>query len=94
MRKNLALAFVALVAGTLQAVGLGDWPEGKDPATMVRKVSDLFLTTEPDCYKPVGYASPSGYCAGGYGRSHIHYSVVSLWINLMDAAATRVIVGL
>ena len=65
---------------------LADWPKGKDPETVARKVSDLFLTTEPDVYKPTGYSSPSGYCAQGYGRSHLHYSVVSLWINLMELA--------
>ena len=85
--KTMTTALVLLAAGALQAGEmLGDWPEGKDPASIVRKVSDLFLTTAPDCYKPIGYSSPSGYCAAGYGRSHIHYSVVSLWINLMEAA--------
>lgn len=84
--KTMTTALALLAAGALQAgEPLGDWPEGKDPASIVRKVSDLFLTTAPDCYKPIGYSSPSGYCAAGYGRSHIHYSVVSLWINLMEA---------
>ena len=64
----------------------GAWPSGKDPESVARKVSDLFLTTAPDAYKPTGYSSPSGYCAQGYGRSHLHYSVVSLWLNLIELA--------
>ena len=83
----MAAPMVIGAVGTLGAAcPFDDWPKGKDPETVARKVSDLFLTTVPDAYKPASYSSPSGYCAQGYGRSHIHYSVVSLWINLMDLA--------
>ena len=88
MKAKMKIAMLAVCAGTSYAAGypFGDWPEGKDPASVSRKVSDLFLTTEPDVYKPTGYSSPSGYCAQGYGRSHLHYSVVSLWLNLVEIA--------
>lgn len=64
-----------------------DWPEGKDPATMSAKLTDLFLSTRPESYKPIGYDSPQGYCKDGYGSGkHVQYSVVSIWANALECA--------
>ena len=91
----LALALAAAAVGvgcssTPNVCGadcFAGWPEGKDPATVSRRLSDLFLSTSPDSYKPQGYASPQGYAKNGYGNGkNIHYSVVALWINAMECA--------
>ena len=91
----LALALAAAAVGvgcssTPNACGadcFAGWPEGKDPATVSRRLTDLFLSTSPDSYKPQGYASPQGYAKNGYGGGKtIHYSVVALWINAMECA--------
>ena len=88
------LSAVVMASGCSLAPGkCGDcqffscWPEGKDPATISRRLTDLFLSTSPDSYKPQGYASPQGYAKNGYGNGkNIHYSVVALWINAMECA--------
>ena len=62
----LALALAAAAVGvgcssTPNACGadcFAGWPEGKDPATISRRITDLFLSTSPDSYKPQGYESP------------------------------------
>ena len=36
-----------------------NWPEGKDPVTVSRRLTDLFLSTSPDRYKPQGFVSPA-----------------------------------
>lgn len=45
--------------------GLSKWfndlPEGTDPATISRRVTDQFLTTRPENYKPAGYRGNNGY---------------------------------
>ena len=63
------------------------WPEGKDPETMSKRLSELLLSTDPTQYKPKGYESPSGYCPNGYGGGKsIHYAVVALWVNALECA--------
>ncbi len=57
-------------------------PEGCDPATVSRKVTDQFLSTRPENYHPAGYHGNSGY---GWNRI-VQYSVVSLWINAIECA--------
>ena len=59
-----------------------DLPAGTDPATISRRVTDQFLTTRPENYKPVGYYGNKGY---GWNRI-VQYSVVSLWMNAIACA--------
>jgi len=54
-----------------------------DPAVVSRRISEQFLSTEPDAYEPVGMTKHS-YVYGG--RKHIHYSTVSLWVNAFECA--------
>ena len=68
-------------AGTLEAYFEG-LPEGCDPATISRRVTDQFLTTRPENYKPAGYFGNNGY---GWNRI-VQYSVVSLWLNAIECA--------
>ena len=58
-----------MVSGCLsQPDCFGSWPEGKDPATISRRLSDQFLSTVPDNYKPKGYLSTQPGTDKGYGR--------------------------
>ena len=59
-----------------------DLPAGTDPATISRRVTDQFLTTRPENYKPAGYYGNKGY---GWNRI-VQYSVVSLWMNAIACA--------
>lgn len=90
IRKAFVTGAVCLAGMAVTAAheAFSDWPEGKDPATMVRRQADLFMTAPSYVqYKPVGHHSPSGVGQRGLGgRSHIHYAVVSLWVNLLDCA--------
>ena len=64
-----------------------DWPRGAEPEVVSRRLTDLFLTTPPEAYKPVGYVRMAGGGNWGYGdKGHIHYSTVALWINAMECA--------
>ena len=56
--------------------------EGTDPATISRRVTDQFLTTRPENYRPAGYHGNEGY---GWDRI-VQYSVVSLWMNAIECA--------
>ena len=82
------LSGLAIASAASGAEWFADWPAGKDPATMVRRQADLFMTAPSYVqYKPVGHHSPSGVGQRGLGgRSHIHYSVVSLWLNLLECS--------
>ena len=61
----------------------GNWPSDANPADISRRITEQFLSTVPDRYKPEnGYRGNNGY---GGGNS-IHYSVVSLWANALDCA--------
>ena len=62
------------------------WPERCDPKTVSQKLTKLLLSTDPECYRPKGYDSPSGYCRKGYTGRPVHYSVVSLWVNALECA--------
>ena len=64
-----------------------DWPRGAEPEVVSRRLTDLFLTTPPEAYKPVGYVRMAGGSNAGYGdKGHIHYSTVAIWINAMECA--------
>ncbi len=59
------------------------WPADVKPSAVARRISEQFLSTVPDFYKPEnGYRGNHGY---GFGRE-IQYSVVSLWVNAMECA--------
>ena len=86
-----AAAFVAAHAAVCAAAEpgkgkLAQWfeglPEGTDPATISRRVTDQVLTTRPENYKPAGYYGNKGY---GWNRI-VQYSVVSLWMNAIECA--------
>ena len=87
--------FVVLIAACALAVGttafaapgtlapyFENLPAGTDPATISRRVTDQFLTTRPENYKPAGYYGNKGY---GWNRI-VQYSVVSLWMNAIACA--------
>ena len=87
--KCKALFASALVCAAVAAHGegrLAKWfdslPECTDPATISRRVTDQFLTTRPENYKPAGYHGNNGY---GWNRI-VQYSVVSLWMNAIACA--------
>ncbi len=82
---------IAVAAGVVVAVcGAGsplapyfsNLPEGTDPGTVSRRVTDQFLSTRPENYRPKGYHGNEGY---GWNRS-VQYSVVSLWVNALACA--------
>jgi len=52
------------------------------PSETAAKLSELFLSTSPDLYKPEGYRGGKPYGGGEV----VHYSVVSLWVNALECA--------
>lgn len=66
-----------LVLASALAGFFNDLPEGTDPGTISRRITDQFLTTRPENYKPSGYHGNGGY---GWNRI-VQYSVVSTWLN-------------
>ncbi|MBR0057574.1 MAG: glycoside hydrolase family 88 protein, partial [Kiritimatiellae bacterium] len=61
----------------------GDWPADGRPSDVARRISEQFLSTVPDFYRPEnGYRGNDGYGFGGV----IQYSVASLWVNAMECA--------
>ena len=58
-------------------------PEGTDPATVSRRLSEQFLSTPPAAYKPVGCDTKRESYGGG---SSIMYCVASLWAHGLDCA--------
>ena len=79
--QSLAFA-VALLSG-VRALAFGESPEfAVSPAQVAAKLSELFLSTSPDFYKPAGYRAPK---ACGH-EDVVHYSVVSLWVNALECA--------
>jgi len=57
-------------------------PEGMDPGTISRRITDQFLTSRPENYRPRGYHGNEGY---GWNRI-VQYSLVSLWVNAIECA--------
>ena len=57
-------------------------PAGMDPGTISRRVTDQFLSSRPENYRPKGYHGNEGY---GWNRA-VQYSVVSLWLNAISCA--------
>lgn len=77
MKTKLAICCAA--ATVLLQNCLGNTP---GPADVAKKLSELFLSTDPTLYKPAGY---SGYKAYGGGK-YVHYATVSLWVNALECA--------
>jgi len=71
-----------LFAGDRPDSARGRLPDGPSPVEVAAKLANLFLSTEPDLYRPAGYRAPKAYG----GRQLIHYSVVSLWVNALECA--------
>ncbi len=57
-------------------------PEGTDPGTVSRRITDQFLSSRPENYRPRGYHGNEGY---GWNKA-VQYSVVSLWLNAIECA--------
>ena len=85
--------FLLLVAATafLSCLGsvpasadvLTSWPAQADPAVVSRRLSEQFLSTPAEAYKPVG-CDTARHSYGG-GRT-IMYCVASLWAHGLDCA--------
>lgn len=85
LRLAVALCVAASLLGARAgelARHMGDLPEGMDPGTISRRITDQFLTTRPENYKPAGYHGNGGY---GWNRI-VQYSVVSTWLNGLTCA--------
>ncbi len=75
-----ASSFAALAAGTDSLV---DWPAAADPALVSARLSEQFLSTLPEAYKPVGCDTARGSYGGG---RKVMYCVASLWAHGLDCA--------
>ncbi len=69
-------------AGSPLAPYFANLPEGMDPGTISRRITDQFLSSRPENYRPKGYHGNEGY---GWNRA-VQYSVVSLWVNALACA--------
>ncbi len=76
------VAAVAFGAGSPLAPYFTDLPTGTDPGTISRRITDQFLSSRPENYRPKGYHGNEGY---GWNKS-VQYSVVSLWVNAIACA--------
>ena len=76
---------VALGCATVQdqVVEFASWPMGTDPVTVSRRLSEQFLSTVPEAYKPVGCDTARGSYGGG---AAIMYCVASLWAHGLECA--------
>ena len=87
MKSKTLFAAAVVVASLFADAGvLGEYfrnlPEGTDPATISRRITDQFLSSRPENYRPAGYHGNEGY---GWNR-HVQYSVISLWVNAIECA--------
>ncbi|MGN0846559.1 MAG: DUF4861 family protein [Kiritimatiellia bacterium] len=88
--KAHRLVLLAVACVTAAACGAGsplapfftNLPEGMDPGTISRRITDQFLSSRPENYRPKGYHGNEGY---GWNRS-VQYSVISLWVNAITCA--------
>lgn len=96
MKKTLRTLFaLASLTSSVSLAGTGgvdpfgpSWPKGMSPREIGIKLTDLFLSTSPYDYKPVGYASRS-YT---YPDGKVRYPIVCEWvaaIEFADAAGDR-----
>lgn len=84
--RTLVLVSVGAIVLAQDVLGASDWPEGTDPATVSRRLSEQLLSTRPESYNPRGYR---GYVYEQDGR-WVNYAVWSLWVNcLANARLTK-----
>jgi len=78
MRKLIIIA-LALISIEMTAA---------EPLEIGKKLSNLFLTTEPEYYNPDGYSEQEMKAYNGhYGyNKNVHYAVVSYWVNCLEFA--------
>ena len=92
--KNAVFASVFTFAVSLAlTAGAGvftDWPVGMDPEIVSRRLTDLFLTTPPETYRPVGFMrledTTNVVRRDRFDGAMLHYATVSLWVNAMECA--------
>lgn len=53
---------------------------------VVRRISEQFLSTEPEAYRPRGFFGINGYPERSALGKFVHYSTVILWANALDCA--------
>lgn len=53
-----------------------------NPREVGKKLSEFFLTTEPECYNPIGYGGKFDY---GH-HQYVHYATASYWTNCLEFA--------
>ena len=76
-------ALVGCMTGDVKVAAFQDWPEGTDPATVSRRLSEQFLSAVPEAYKPIG-CDTARHSYGG-GRV-IMYCTASLWAHGLECA--------
>lgn len=78
----VALAAIGCVTSRVRIAEFADWPTGADPATVSRRLSEQFLSTVPEAYKPVGCDT----ARASYGSGKIMYCTASLWAHGLECA--------
>jgi len=71
--KRLLLLLTAFISISISAA---------EPKNIGKKLSELFLTTEPEFYNPDGYGNATHYGNNQY----VHYATVSYWTNCLEFA--------
>lgn len=57
-----------------------------DPKAVSRRITEQFLSSVPEDYRPAGFAAP-GWLGNGYGwKKWIFYATASLWATALDNA--------
>jgi len=72
------MKILAFVAASLLSLSLF----AAEPAFVGKKLSEHFLSTEPEFYKPAGFEGKSNYGSNKY----VHYATVSYWMNCLQFA--------
>ena len=79
--------FFVLVVGCVTSgeriAEFADWPAGTDPATVSRRLSEQFLRTAPEAYKPIGCDTARENYGSGVT---IMYCTASLWAHGLECA--------
>lgn len=75
------MTLTATLLATIAAANpLADWPKGCEPETIGRRVTEQFLSADPERYAPKGFDGKFG------NGTAVHYAMVSLWVNAIDFA--------
>ena len=67
-------------------VGANGMPGVDEVSSVVRRISEQFLSTEPEAYCPKGFSGVNGYPERGQFGRFVHYSTVILWTYAMECA--------